>query len=435
MLFTSVTFLFYFLPLTLLAYYTFPRYRDYLLLAASMVFYAWGEALNVIILVILVGFNYSMGREIENRTDAPERKTYLWAGIACNLAPLLYFKYSSLLLNLAGLPGGSQSIPLGISFFTFQAISYLVDVYRKEVSSEKSALQVAVYIMMFPHLIAGPIVRFKTIVDDLHKRKVTAAKLNLGVKHLIAGMAQKIVIADNIAPFVDEVFGLPAENLTTGMAWLGTLGYTLQIYFDFAGYSNIAIGLAFMLGIRFPKNFNYPYATQSLTEFWKCWHMALSQWFKDYVYIPMGGNRISSFITYRNLLVVFVLCGLWHGANWTFLAWGLYHGLFLVSERTRIGQLLERLPLLLRNLYVWLTIMFGWVLFRSPTFEKAGEIYGALLGMTNPAKPMLIAEIMSHETWFFLMLGLVFSYPLARHDKSRPIGATESRPNGASKRQ
>jgi alginate O-acetyltransferase complex protein AlgI len=421
MVFSSITFLFYFLPVFLALYYVAGRARNHVLLVFSLIFYAWGEPLNVVLLLFSIGFNYATGLGLAKRPGR-DRKAWLAAGITVNLLMLGTFKYAAFLassLNLlleplhVSLPVPGLELPIGISFFTFQAISYLVDVYRKDVAPERNFVLLAVYISMFPHLVAGPIVRFKTIVQDLHQRQLSLSRFNLGTKYLVVGLAQKALIANTLAATADAVFALPTAQLTTATAWLGVTTYTLQIYFDFAGYSNMAIGLALMIGIRFPQNFNYPYAAASVTDFWRRWHMSLSQWFRDYLYVPLGGNRRSPARTYLNLAVVFLLVGLWHGASFTFVAWGAYHGSLLVIERIGFSSLIGRSWAPIRHAYTLLAVMGGWVLFRSADFEQASGYFLALSGFAR-GDPLVtpVDQYLLNDTRLALLVGIVASLPV-----------------------
>jgi len=388
MLFNSVTFLYFFLPIFLLAYFCLPR-RNLALLAASLVFYAWGELGYVALLIFSILTNYTFGLFVADPRDRVSRVA-LAGGIGANLLLLGNYKYRLFLLqtfepllNAAGLTGiipESQHFPIGISFFSFQAISYLIDVRRGHAPVERNVLTLATYIAMFPQLIAGPIVRFQTIFEELHERTHTLDKFALGIQSFAIGLAQKVLIADILAGPVDAIYALPSENLDAGLAWLASVSFSLQIYFDFAGYSNMAIGLGLMLGFHLPKNFDTPYASQSIQEFWRRWHMTLSTWFRDYLYIPLGGNRGSAFALYRNLFVVFFLCGLWHGASFTFVVWGLYHGAFLVVERVGLGAWLARSPRPLRHVYMLLVVNSGFVIFRAETLGQAAHFLRAMLG-------------------------------------------------------
>lgn len=387
MVFSSIPFLFYFLPCALLLYFVLP-WRNAVLLLVSLVFYAWGDLGNLPILLAYIVLNWAAGLAM---ADPRRRDLVAAAGIAGNLGLLLVFKYAGFaatqanglgaLLGLPGLPVPEIVLPLGISFFTFQGISYLIDIRRGEVRPQRSLVAFGMYKAMFPQLIAGPIVRYRMVAGRIARRRISLLRFRVGVQVFILGLAQKVLVADTVALPADRIFALPAAELTLATAWLGAACYTVQILFDFAGYSNMAIGMAHMLGFRFPANFNRPYIAQSVTEFWRRWHMSLSGWFRDYLYIPLGGNRGSAAATFRNLLVVFVLCGFWHGASWTFLAWGLWHGAWLVAERAGLGAAVARLWRPLRHGYLMLAVVLGWVLFRAETLAQAGSFYGAMAGL------------------------------------------------------
>jgi alginate O-acetyltransferase complex protein AlgI len=428
MVFSSITFLFYFLPIFLALYFVAGRARNHVLFISSLIFYAWGEPFNVLLLLFSIGFNYVTGLELAKRSGT-DRIAWLAAGIAVNLLLLGTFKYAAFLASNANLllgplhvslPVPRLDLPIGISFFTFQAISYLVDVHRKDVAPERNFVLLAVYISMFPHLVAGPIVRFKTIVQDLHERQLSVSRFNLGMSYIVVGLAQKALIADTLAVTADAVFALPTAELTTATAWLGIVTYTLQIYFDFAGYSNIAIGLALMIGIRFPQNFNYPYAAASVTDFWRRWHMSLSQWFRDYLYIPLGGSRRTEARTYLNLAVVFLLVGLWHGASFTFVAWGAYHGSLLVIERIGFRSVLERSWAPIRRAYTLLAVMGGWVLFRSTDFEQAAGYLLALSGFARgDPQVTTVPQYLPGDVRLALVVGIAGSLPVVPWAKAR----------------
>ncbi len=415
MVFSSITFLFYFLPLFLLAYLLLPA-KNITLLLASLLFYAWGEVEYTLLLLLSVAINYLFGRLIGHMAGAAKRqKIMLGLGVAANVLLLSYFKYFNFLMQdvLGITPATPVHLPLGISFFTFQAISYLVDVYRKAAPVEKNPLDLGLYIAMFPQLIAGPIVRFKTVAAQIKQRQHRWHDIHAGVQLFVFGLAQKVLIANTAAVPADRVFGLNEAALTTGLAWLGAGCYAIQIFFDFAGYSNMAIGLGLVLGFTFPKNFNYPYIAQSITEFWRRWHISLSSWFKDYVYIPLGGNRISPWLTYVNLLLVFVLCGLWHGAAWVFLLWGLYHGLFLILERAFLGTCLQRCWRPWRHLYTLLVVLFGWVIFRAENLQHAGYFLQAMLGFSGAGSGHdWVGMGLTNWTVFVLLLALCLATPV-----------------------
>lgn len=389
MVFSSITFLFYFLPVFLLAYLIFKSHRNHILLSFSLVFYAWGEPIYIILMLFSIFCNYLCGRLIGSTDSEKGKKAYLIMGIVGNLAMLVFFKYFVFFIQQLESLGHYQfalpsivrkmPLPLGISFFTFQAMSYIIDVYRKHVSHENSFLNIASYIAMFPQLVAGPIVRYETIAEKLKIRELTYDSFMTGMKIFIIGLSSKIILANQFAVYADEVFSHNPIHLSIATSWIGIVCYTFQIYFDFAGYSTMAIGLGKIMGFDFPQNFNAPYIATSVTEFWKRWHMSLSTWFRDYLYIPLGGNKNGSFKTYRNLMIVFVLCGLWHGAAWNFLVWGVYYGIFLILERffrrKKIGIFTP-----LRHLYLVLVVMVGWVLFRSPDLSYAIKYLQIMFG-------------------------------------------------------
>jgi len=417
MVFASVGFLFYFLPLFLLCFALFP-WKNAVIVAFSLVFYAWGEAEYTYVMLGSIGLNYAFGLAIDARAGRA-RRVALAAGVTANLLVLGWFKYANFLVETLGALGWTDvpppgiHLPLGISFFTFHAISYLVDVHRREAPVDRSLARVAVYIMLFPQLIAGPIVRYRLIADELRRRSVDLDGFSRGLQLFILGLAQKMLIANTVAVPADAIFALPAEQLTAGLAWLATGCYTLQIYFDFAGYSTMAIGLALMLGFHFPENFRYPYVSQSVTEFWRRWHMTLSNWFRDYLYIPLGGNRRGPVRTYLNLLLVFLLCGLWHGAELTFVAWGLWHGALLVAERAGLGIVLERLPRAVRHAYALLAIMLGWVLFRADSFAQAQTFYAAMFGRgLGDGMAQRVGIYLTPELSLTLAIGLLAATPL-----------------------
>jgi alginate O-acetyltransferase complex protein AlgI len=353
------------------------------------VFYAWGEPVFVVLLFGSILANYWLGLRIEQAREARDARLWITLGVVLNLVPLALFKYSGFVLQtLTALIGLSPkyavkyafALPLGISFFTFHALSYLIDVYRRDVRAERSIRDMILYIAMFPQLVAGPLIRYKKIAGELHRPNLSLDRTADGIKLFVIGLSQKVLIANTVSTAADGIFALPPDQLSTLLAWVGVVCYTAQIYFDFAGYSNMAIGLALMIGFTFPINFNYPYAARSMTDFWRRWHISLSSWFRDYVYIPLGGNRLSRGRTYFNLTVVFLLCGVWHGAAWTFVLWGLAHGLLLVLERLGLDRAIARWPAALQHAYVLVLVMATWVLFRA---EGVGQAFSYLAAMAG----------------------------------------------------
>jgi alginate O-acetyltransferase complex protein AlgI len=387
-LFPSIPFLFYFLPLFFIFYVVAPGVtaKNVWLLLASLVFYAWGEPWFVLVLIGQMALNYTAALAIDAAPDK-QRRVVTALAVSANLLLLAVFKYADFAVGSlnALLPAASTfalpglALPLGISFFTFHAISYLVDVHRREVVANRSPLQVAVYIAMFPQLVAGPIIRYRTIAHRLGDRRVTLGRASAGMRIFIIGLAQKVLIADEAARMAEAVFD-KALAPSFVEAWLGLSAYTIQIYFDFAGYSNMAIGLGLAFGFAFPRNFRLPYTARSITEFWRRWHISLSQWLRDYLYIPLGGGRGSAAETYRNLWLVFILCGLWHGANWTFVIWGVHHGCFLVVERAGLLRRLDHAPAIAARAYALLAVMTGWVWFRARDLDHALTFFGSLTG-------------------------------------------------------
>ena len=419
MVFSSVIFIFYFLPVFLIGYYV-SGWRAGALLVGSAAFYVWGEGAYVFLLLGLIGLNYAGSLWIDATAARRARLGILAGLVIADFGVMGFFKYSEFVAhNLNGLlanrpiPEAHHALPLGISFFTFQLVSYVVDVHRGSVKVERDPVRFAAYILMFPHLIAGPIVRYADIREEMHADRRKSGRIGLGIQYFIVGLAQKVLIANTVAPLADHSFGLTAGHLDAAAAWLGIWAYTLQIYFDFCGYSNMAIGLAFLLGFTFPRNFDYPYLSQSITEFWRRWHMSLSSWFRDYVYIPLGGNRLGGWKTVRNLLIVFFLTGLWHGAAWRFIVWGLYHGAFLMLERFGLGRLLDRAPRLVRHLYALVVVMVGWVFFRADSLPQALHYLGAMadLGRVRPLDIAMIL-VLNAQTWAALAAGTLFAFPL-----------------------
>jgi alginate O-acetyltransferase complex protein AlgI len=417
--FSSVIFIFYFLPVFLLGYYVL-GWRAGALLLGSAVFYVWGEGAYVFLLLGLILLNYAGSRWLDATPDKRRRLAILGAMVVADFAVLGFFKYSEFLahnLNQLApalrLPERHQALPLGISFFTFQLVSYGIDVHRGAVKVERDLTRFAAYILMFPHLIAGPIVRYADIREEMHAERRKTSHVGLGFQYFIVGLCQKVLVANTLAPLADHAFATKLGVLDATTAWLGVWAYTLQIYFDFCGYSNMAIGLAFLLGFTFPKNFDYPYVSQSITEFWRRWHMSLSSWFRDYVYIPLGGNRNGQAQTIRNLLIVFLLTGLWHGAAWRFIVWGLYHGAFLMLERFGLGRWLERMPRLVRHAYAILVVMVGWVFFRADSLPQALDYLSQMASLGRLSAPdAALSILLNAQTFAALAAGSVLALPL-----------------------
>jgi alginate O-acetyltransferase complex protein AlgI len=392
MLFSSLTFLYVFLPLVILLTLLTPRkWHNSILLLASLVFYAWGGVSYSLIMLTSIGLNYFFGLKIHRHQSTGKAKQYLFAGIGLNLLILIIFKYSNFLIDnfntlgtlfkLSPIEIESIALPLGISFFTFQAMSYLIDLYRKEAKVQKRLDKLALYISLFPQLVAGPIVRYHDIAEQIENRQIKLNRFSSGIERFLLGLAKKVLIADAMAPIADDIFAIQEGNLSTPVAWVGVIAYALQIYFDFSGYSDMAIGLGRTFGFEIRENFNFPYISKSIREFWRRWHISLSEWFRDYLYIPLGGNRISIKRTYLNLLIVFFLTGLWHGASWNFVVWGLFHGFFLIVERFLDKSLQRSWTWPLAHLYTLLVVLFGWVFFRANDLSHALYYSAAMLSV------------------------------------------------------
>ena len=472
--FTEPAFLFLFLPCLLVANFTFPRrLRNLLLMLASLLFYGIGEPAFVPVLVAACLFNYGAAIGVERCRGTRGALAWLVLAIVGNLALLAVFKYCSFavsslhsLLGLIGMrPRGFPRdwpipLPLGISFFTFHAISYVVDVYRGTNHAERNPLDVILYVTLFPQLIAGPIIRYHDIAQQLKSRSVRFTEFTEGIGRFVVGLGKKMLIANTVAVAVDGIFEIPAGELTTSLAWLGIVCYTIQIYYDFSGYSDMAIGLGLMFGFRFLENFNYPYISGSITEFWRRWHISLSNWFRDYLYIPLGGNRGAPWQTYLNLVIVFFLCGLWHGASSKFVVWGIYHGLFLVIERlasrgkrglTLSGHAVfeassmpskgsdpfyHGMPGVLKwligtrnpfkHVYALLVVSVGWVLFRAPTFEYAMHYLSAMAGFARGSGlEHQVGLYADRFTWIILGIACIGAMPVipALQRLSQSIGS------------
>ena len=388
MLFSSIVFLFTFLPAVMLLYYLLlVRFRNVILLLASLVFYAWGEPVYLFLMLLSILFNYFSGLDIaRNLQDKRAAKRSLVFNLIINLAVLGFFKYEGFVLDTLNgilpvhISYHALPLPIGISFYTFQILSYIIDVYRGNVKVQTNLPNFALYVTMFPQLIAGPIVQYADVDEQLASREVSRTKFGEGSMYFIRGLAKKVLLANTSGMIFTEVSGLAKGNIAVMTAWLGAFAYMFQIYFDFSGYSDMAIGLGKMFGFEFNMNFNYPYVSKSITEFWRRWHISLSSWFRDYVYIPLGGNRVSKIKHIRNLLIVWFLTGLWHGAAWNFVAWGLYYGVLLIIEKYLLSPVLDRLPDVVRHIYSIVLVVIGWVLFFSSSFGQAADYIRVMFG-------------------------------------------------------
>ena len=388
MVFSKPIFLFGFLPIVLLLYYIAPRkFKNFVLLFMSLIFYAWGEPKLLLLMVFTIFVDYTAGLFINKYSNKPVTSKIIFvATLVINLALLGIFKYANFVIDsINSVVGGKFdlleiSLPIGISFYTFQALSYVIDVYKKVVPVEKNLLNFTTYVVLFPQLIAGPIVQYKTVANELSKRQETVELLSEGIWRFAVGLAKKVIIANQIGAIWTEIHSTP-ELLTAGKAWIGALAFTFQIYFDFSGYSDMAIGLGKMFGFNFLENFNYPYISKSITEFWRRWHISLGTWFKEYVYIPLGGNRKGLIRQIFNILIVWMLTGLWHGASWNFVIWGLYFGLILVLEKAFLLKILQKTHAFFAHLYSLLLIIFGWVIFECGTTSEIICFFKGMFGI------------------------------------------------------
>jgi alginate O-acetyltransferase complex protein AlgI len=439
--FSSPIFLFLFLPVVLTGYFLLRgiRARNLWLLGASLLFYAWGEPLFLLLLFASTWMNYRLGIWVDVAADQHKRRFAVTLAIALNIGLLAFFKYANLTMhslnaalgwaNVSPLPFPHIALPIGISFFTFHALSYVIDIYRRKVPAARRLSDTGLYIFLFPQLIAGPILRWSAMAPQFAERIVTRDGFADGIRRFIGGLAKKMIVANTVALPADNIFTLSATELTTPLAWLGVICYTLQIYFDFSAYSDMAVGLGKMFGFKFLENFDYPYIATSVRDFWRRWHISLSSWFRDYLYIPLGGNRGSVARNYFNLVIVFALCGLWHGASWVFVIWGLYHGLFLVFERTRFGALVDKLPRPLGHLYTLLIVMGGWVLFRADTLPQALAFFKAMAGfdiVASPSQPL--GRYIGRQVLWALALGIIFAAPTWPWLKTQLAKLTHSAP-------
>lgn len=416
MLFSSIVFLFTFLPLVLVLYYGMPSiFRNPVLLIASLIFYAWGEPIYIVLMMLSIAFNYVSGLDIaRNLGDDRRAKRSLIFNIVVNILILGFFKYEGFMLDSLNMilpvkiPYQSLPLPVGISFYTFQILSYIIDVYRGNVKVQKNILNFALYVTMFPQLIAGPIVQYADVDEQLANRSITLEKFGDGCMYFVRGLSKKVLLANTSGMIFSEVELLEQGQLSVLAAWVGAFAYMFQIYFDFSGYSDMAVGLGKMFGFQFCKNFDYPYTAKSITEFWRRWHMSLSQWFRDYIYIPLGGNRVSKGKHIRNLLIVWLLTGLWHGAAWNFVAWGLYYGLLLILEKYVLHTILEKAPAVVQHMYAIVLVAVGWVLFFSTSFGQAAEYISAMFGVGASAivnQEGVYLLISNPGLWILLILG------------------------------
>lgn len=407
MVFSQLTFLYYFLPIVMIVYFfSSDKIRNVLIFITGLLFYAWGEPFYVCLMLFSTAIDYTAGRLMAKYDDDnKKRKICLIVSVCMNVGLLAIFKYSDFLIDsFNGVFGTSVTnpvvlvnkalnslysfglnekrveLPIGISFYTFQSMSYTIDLYLRNIKVQKSFLNFASYVSLFPQIVAGPIVRYEDVANELESRTVNIAKISAGIGIFVKGLAKKVLLANNIGMVWTQIKAMDYSTISVATAWLGIIAFAFQIYFDFSGYSDMATGLGKMLGFEFPKNFDHPYISKSISEFWRRWHITLGSWFRSYVYIPLGGNRNGNFKTYRNLFITWALTGLWHGASWNFILWGLFFGVLIIIERLGFGKILEKLPSAVSMLYTFVMVLFGWVLFDTDTLADAGRYYAAMFG-------------------------------------------------------
>jgi len=445
MVFSSIIFLLYFFPLFFLAYYVCPnRFKNYLILIASIAFYSWGAPKFIFVILGTTLLDFFLVKVMDNSTNETKRKILMVISVCMNVGLLFYFKYCNFfidninaalsLAHIKPIELLNVVLPIGISFYTFESLTYVVDVYRKEHKPLTNFLNYQLYIILFPKLIAGPIIRYQQIAHQITNRfeTFTYSFALKGFHRFIIGLSKKVMIANTLGAYADLVYNSDVNSLSCGVAWLGAISYTMQIYFDFSGYSDMAIGLGQMMGFQFPENFNNPYTSHSITEFWRRWHITLGTWMRNYLYIPLGGNRVNSRLRlYFNLWIVFVLSGFWHGAAWTFIAWGIYHGTFLILERTGYGKFLQAIGKWPSLLITFVIVNFGWVFFREDTIDKAFSFIKAMFSFN---RPQTLIDFNHAQLYTFLVIALLFSFfvafkPLERIQQRIYFDAVSTREN------
>lgn len=422
MVFSSLVFLFVFLPITLLFYFIVPRkYRNFILLIVSLIFYAWGEPVYIVLMLFSTVIDFINGLLVEKYADQPKKaKKVVIFAVIVNLSLLTFFKYSGFIVsNVNALMGTTFTVPdialpIGISFYTFQTMSYTIDVFRKDAPAQKNIINLGAYVTMFPQLIAGPIVRYQTVAEQLNHRKETQTLFASGVERFVIGLGKKVLLANNIGLLWSQISSMAISELTVMTSWLGVIAFGLQIYFDFSGYSDMAIGLGRMFGFQLLENFNYPYISQSITEFWRRWHISLGTWFRDYVYIPLGGNRKGKRRTYLNVFIVWFLTGLWHGASWNFILWGLYFGIIITIEKVFLMKWLSYAPRLIRHLYTLVLLIIGWGLFAFENLSYLKDYLRVMFGLKEVALYDQVTLYYLMTNGVLLIILVIASTPLAK---------------------
>ena len=425
MVFSSIVFLYIFLPIMLLIYFIVPsKFKNAIMILASLIFFAWGEIRYIFIMLVLAVMDFVCGKQITKYQDNKRKKLlFLMINVVVNLGILFFFKYADFIIsninNLTGLsiPLLNIPLPIGVSFNTFQSLSYVIDVYRGTVKCEKSFYNYLTYTTLFPQIIAGPIVRYETVDEELETKNISLDNFSAGMKRFIIGLGKKVLIANSVGALWNTIETGNYSELSMLFAWVGIIAFALQIYFDFSGYSDMAIGLAQIFGMKFDENFNYPYISKSITEFWRRWHITLGSWFRDYVYIPLGGNRKGFFKQIRNILIVWFLTGAWHGASWNFILWGLYFGVILILEKLFILKVLEKLPKICGHIYAIILILVGWAIFAFEDLSKVGQYIKAMFVNSNIWDNEALYNLQNYG--FLIVLGIICSIPLWKKLKEK----------------
>ena len=427
MVFSSVVFLYTFLPIMLLVYFLVPnKLKNAIMILASLIFFAWGEIRYIFIMLILAVMDFICGRHIDKNFDNKKKKRiFLFIDVGVNLLILFFFKYSDFIIENINLATGLDipllniPLPIGVSFNTFQSLSYIIDVYRGTVKCEKSFYNYLAYTTLFPQIIAGPIVRYETVDEELEVKNISMDNFSLGMKRFIVGLAKKVLIANNVGKLWALIEAGQYVQMSTLLAWVGIIAFALQIYFDFSGYSDMAIGLAKIFGMDFDENFNYPYISRSITEFWRRWHITLGSWFRDYIYIPLGGNRKGIAKQIRNILIVWFLTGAWHGASWNFILWGLYFGIILMIEKIVLLKVLEKAPKLIRHIYSIILILVSWAIFAFTNLDSVISYIKVMFGIGN--MPLVNNEAIYYLRNYFviILVGVICSIPIFNKLKSK----------------
>ncbi len=425
MVFSSIVFLYIFLPIMLLLYFIVPsKFKNAIMILASLVFFAWGEIRYIFIMLVLAVMDFVCGKQITKYQNNKKKKIlFLMINVVVNLGILFFFKYADFIItninNLTGLsiPLLNIPLPIGVSFNTFQSLSYIIDVYRGTVKCEKSFYNYLTYTTLFPQIIAGPIVRYETVDEELETKNISMDNFSAGMKRFIIGLGKKVLIANSVGALWNTIETGNYSELSMLFAWIGIIAFALQIYFDFSGYSDMAIGLAQIFGMKFDENFNYPYISKSITEFWRRWHITLSSWFRDYIYIPLGGNRRGLAIQIRNILIVWFLTGAWHGASWNFILWGVYFGVILILEKLFLLKVLEKLPNIIRHIYAIVIILVSWAIFAFEDLAKVGEYIKAMFINSNLWDNEALYYLQNY--WVLILIGAICSIPLWKKLKEK----------------